>query len=86
MWIQELLFEKWPLLLISWRKFYGLQLAQTYMKENDVKSICRGTKSDFKVKKDEKFMIQTVTRRKFSIQILKRCEDFNSNSYQTKKS
>ena len=35
--------------------------------ENDVKSTCDGTRLEFKIKQDEKFLIQNLTRRKVLI-------------------
>ena len=45
------------------------------MEENDVKSTCGGTRLDFKVEKDEKIILQKLTR----------CEILYSESDKTKK-
>ena len=35
------------------------------MEENDVKSTCGGTRLEFKIEKDEKFLIENLTRKIF---------------------
>ena len=49
------------------------------MEENDVKSICGGTKLEFKIQNDEK-LNQNLTSQKFLIQNPTRCFFFNSES------
>ena len=49
------------------------------MEKNDVKNTCGGTRLEFKIKVDEKFSFQNLTRSEFIIQILTRRKKFYQN-------
>ena len=59
--------------------------AHGYIIKNDVKATYSMNKLEFKIKKDENFLIQKMTRRKFLFYTLTRGKIFNSKADKTKR-